>query len=181
MGRGRVTDGDYVMHVWRSGLAAVAAVIGLLAMSIVATYAIAFTLLRNATAESARQEADIGQSPRTPEFLTPLLYNISLCQLLFNETAVGKTTTLAVINTGQVPVEVDSIVVNIHELIIYMNQDRIRLLPGEYFAAPLPGLDPANATIQVHTSRGGFFVGGYGVPWPESVIRVTDAGVCVEP
>jgi hypothetical protein len=35
--------------------------------------------------------------------------------------------------------------------------------------------------VQVHTSRGGFFIGGYAVPRPDMVIRVYENGRCLEP
>ncbi|MEM2258176.1 MAG: hypothetical protein QXV39_08685 [Candidatus Caldarchaeum sp.] len=164
-----------------AGLAAVAATIGVLAMSITALYFSLYLAGQNRLAASAKQEALVGQLPRTPEFVSAFLYNVSLCSLLSNQTLTPRNSTLAVINTGNIPVTVDNIVVAVDRNIVYHNTDQHILKAGEAFTATLPGLNLTSALVQVHTSRGGFFIGGYGIPKPETIIYVDENGRCWEP
>jgi hypothetical protein len=171
-----------------AGLAAVAAVTAVLAMSITALYFTSYLIIRNRTAEAAKQEAQVGQAPKVPEVLSAYLYNASLC-ILFE----GKLTQermpwkLLVLNTGNVPAEVDSIVLSIEGNILYQSNSRQLLYPGQYIAADLQdcgafcGLYMTLGVVQVHTSRGGFFTGGYAVPKPDAVISIDGNGRCVEP
>jgi hypothetical protein len=169
---------------FRRGLAAVAATIGILAMSVTALYLATFLTSQNRTAEQAGQEAKVGQAPRVPEFLSGYVYNFSLCNLLAGRLA-PLPWTLLVVNTGNTPVEVDSVVVSIDSNIVFQRTGEWQLYPGHYLVADLssiPGNSALlNATVQIHTSRGGFFIGGYGVPSPDSVVVVREDGVCVEP
>jgi hypothetical protein len=166
------------------GLAAVAATIGILAMSVTALYLAAFLASQNRAAEQAGQEAKVGQAPKVPEFLSSYVYNFSLCNLL-----AGRLTslpwTLLVVNTGNIPVEVDSVVVSIGSNIVFQRTGEWQLYPGHYLVADLSSIsgNPAlkNAVVQVHTSRGGVFIGGYGVPSPESVVVIDSDGRCIEP
>jgi len=172
------------MRRWRLGLAAVAATMGLLSMGVMTAYLTAYVILNNQVAAASKQEARIGQSPRTPELLSSHLYNISLCQLLFNNSVVAAQPKVAVINIGNHPAEVDSIVVNVGPEIRYMNRDKHLLMPGQVFTDPLPNIldiDLGRALVQVHTSDGGFYVGGYGIPWPEAIVSVDEDGRCAEP
>jgi hypothetical protein len=172
----------------RSGLAAVAGVIGVIAFTMIALYTIAYLNVQNRLSASARQEAQVGQAPRVPEFVSAYIYNASLCSLLAgNLTQLTMPWKALVVNTGNVPVEVDSIVVSIDALILHQSSEKRTLLPGQYVVQPLLdcgafcGLYMTLAQAQVHTSRGGLFVGGYAVPKPETVVTITGDGRCVEP
>jgi hypothetical protein len=169
---------------FKRGLAAVAATIGILAMSVTALYLAAFLAMHNRAAEQAGQEAKVGQAPKAPEFLSSYVYNFSLCNLLAGRLA-PLPWTLLVVNTGNIPVEVDSVVVSIGSNIVFQRTGKWQLYPGHYLVADISSIpgNPAlkNAVVQVHTSRGGFFVGGYGVPSPESVVVISSDGRCIEP
>jgi hypothetical protein len=166
------------------GLAAVAATIGILAMSVTALYLAAFMTSQNRAAEQTGQEAKVGQAPKVPEFLSSYVYNFSLCNLLAGRLA-PLPWTLLVVNTGNIPVEVDSVVVSIGSNIVFQRTGKWQLYPGHYLVADISSIsgNPAlhNAVVQVHTSRGGFFIGGYGVPSPESVVVIGSDGGCIEP
>jgi len=168
----------------RKGLAAVAAAISILAMAVASLYLAALIVAQNRVAVLAGQEAEVGQAPRVPEFLSAYIYNASLCNLLAGRLA-PLPWTLLIVNSGNIPAEVDSIVVSIGANIVFQRSGRWQLSPGQYLVADLSALPGspalANAVVQVHTTRGGFFVGGYGLPSPESVVVVEEDGVCVEP
>ncbi len=169
---------------FRRGLAAVAATISILAMSVTALYLAAILASQNRAAALAGQEAAVGQAPRVPEFVSGYVYNASLCNLLAGR-LVAQPWTLLVVNVGNIPAEVDSIVVSVGGNVIFQRSGKWLLHPGYYLVADLSAIpgNPAlyDAVVQVHTSRGGFFVGGYGLPSPESVVVVEDDGLCVEP
>ena len=164
-------------------MATVAAAIGVLAMSIIVLYSMAYVAARNTLAASARQEAQVGQAPRVPEMVSAYIYNVSLCHLLRGK-LTPKPWKLLVVNTGNTPVEVDSIVASIGTSIIFQDGSRRALLPGQYFVASLliqAGANPELLLAQIHTVRGGLFLGGYGVPPPESAVTVDGQGRCLEP
>lgn len=172
----------------RMGLAAVAGVMGVLAITLIALYAATYLNIQNRLPASARQEAQVGQAPRVPEIVSIYIYNASLCSLLTgNLTQLTMPWKALVVNTGNVPVEVDSVVVAVDALILFQSSEARALLPGQYIVAPLLdcgpfcGLYMTLAQAQVHTSRGGLFVGGYGVPKPEAVVTIDGSGRCVEP
>ncbi|MEM2066586.1 MAG: hypothetical protein QXU87_02375 [Candidatus Caldarchaeum sp.] len=176
------------MRVDRAGLAAVAAVVGVIAFTLTMLYAIAYLNVQNRLSAGVEQEARVGQAPRVPEVVSVYIYNASLCRLLSgNLTQLTMPWKLLVVNTGNVPVEVDSIVVAVDALILYRSSEKRTLLPGQYIAQPLAdcgafcGLYMTLAQAQVHTSRGGLFVGGYAVPKPETAVTITEDRRCVEP
>ncbi|MEM2072836.1 MAG: hypothetical protein QXD47_08770 [Candidatus Caldarchaeum sp.] len=176
------------MKTRRKGLAAVAGVMGILAMTITALYLIAYVNVQNRLAASARQEAQVAQAPRVPEMVGVYVYNASVCSLLKgNLTQQRMPWKLLVVNTGNIPVEVDSIVFSVDTLMLLQDNSKRTLLPGQYVVQPLLdcgpfcGLYMTIGTAQVHTSRGGFFVGGYGVPKPETIISIDENGRCLEP
>jgi len=176
------------MRKGRRGLAALAGVMGVLAISIIALYAVTYLNIQNRLPASARQEAQVGQSPRVPEILSAYIYNASLCAMLSgNLTQLTMPWKALVLNTGNIPVEVDNIVISVDALTLFRDSNKRTILPGQHVAIPLMdcgafcGLYMTLAQIQVHTSRGGFFVGGYGVPKPEAVVNIDADGRCVEP
>jgi hypothetical protein len=171
-----------------AGLAAVAATIAVLVFSITSLYFVAYLTAMNRGAEAAKQEARVGQAPRVPEVLSAYIYNASLCALFEGRlTQERMPWKLLVLNTGNVPAEVDSVVLSVDGNIMYQDSNRRTLHPGEYFAANLEdcgafcGLYMSLGLVQVHTSRGGFFLGGYAVPRPDMVIRVDENRRCLEP
>jgi hypothetical protein len=171
-----------------AGLAAVAATIAILVFSITSLYFVAYLTAMNRGAEAAKQEARIGQAPRVPEVLSAYIYNASLCNLFRRVfTQEEMPWKLLVLNTGNIPAEVDSIVLSVDGNIVYQDSNRRTLLPGDYFVANLGncgalcGPYMELGLVQVHTSRGGFFIGGYAVPRPDMVIRFDGNGRCLEP
>jgi len=183
---GRNALGKTAVH--RSGLAAVAATISILFMSLSSLYLVAYLNLSNRAAALAAQEASVGQAPRVPEVLSAYIYNASLCALLEGKLSQEKMPwKLLVVNTGNILAEVDSIVLAVDRNIVYSNSSKQRLLPGQYIALPLEDCGAFCApymtlgVVQVHTSRGGFFTGGYGIPRPEAVVNINEQGRCVEP
>jgi len=180
--------GGAAVKTRRKGLAAVAGVMGILAITITALYLTTYVNVQNRLASSARQEAQAAQAPRVPEMVSAYVYNASLCILLEGKLSQERMPwKLLVVNTGNIPVEVDSIVFSVDTLMLFQDSSKRLLLPGQHVVQPLLdcgpfcGLYMTLGLAQVHTSRGGFFTGGYGVPKPETVVTVDESGRCLEP